>query len=351
MSVYKKIRRDGTNAWFYDFSINGVRYRAVGGTTQTQALRSQEKVRDQVLSGEYELVQRTKNPRVENFATKFLERRKDRRSWKRDELSVRTLLKFFKGKTLSAILPAEIEDYKIKRRNEGVSNATINRELSCLKCMFNMAIKWGEARKNPVVDVDFLEEPPGRTRYLTADEVKKLLACAPEHLKNILITALNTGMRHGEVVGLTWDKVFLEKTIHPYFEVQSQKTNKKRTIPLNDTMCELMHKLKEKTLTSKYVFLSMYGKPLKRVTKTFYNTLKRAEIDDFKFHDLRHTFASHFIMNGGDLLTLKQLLGHSSFKMVERYTHLASEFQRNQLNNLSSVLSDVSIEKNKQVSG
>lgn len=89
-----------------------------------------------------------------------------------------------------------------------------------------------------------------------------------------------------------------------------------------------------------YVFLSMYGKPLLSVKAPFKTALKKANISGFRFHDLRHTFSSHFVMQGGDLLTLKEILGHSSMQMVERYAHLAAAHKHRQINNLSGLFSE-----------
>lgn len=204
MSVFKKKRQDGTSSWYYDFAHDGRRYRGVGGTTKTQALRAQEKTRTQVISVEYELQQQFSNPRIEEFARTFLHRREHLRSRLRDDLSVRALLNVFAGRRLNEIGAGNIEDYIAKRRRDGVANGTINRELTCFKRMYNLAIKWKEAKDNPVLDVEFLEEPPGRTRYLYEFEAQQLIENASSHMKPIIITALNTGMRLGEISGLKW---------------------------------------------------------------------------------------------------------------------------------------------------
>ncbi|MBN1481464.1 site-specific integrase [candidate division KSB1 bacterium] len=333
MPVYKKVRKDGTSAWYYDFCYRGQRYRAVGGTTKTQALRIQEKVRSMVMLGEYGLVAQVKDPKFEDFAVTYLQRRQHLRSQKRDNLSVRTLTPFFRGRTLKRISAGDIEDYISKRLAEGRAPATVNRELTCLKRMYNLAIKWKEATYNPVNDVDFLEEPPGRTRYLSEEEAQRLIDSAIDHLKPIIITALNTGMRLGEILNLKWQQVHIERVLDPYIEVENTKNNKKRNIPLNDDMVVLLDSIAHKE--DDFVFHGLFGDPVKYIKVPWRTALKRANIKDFRFHDLRHTFASHFIMKGGDAMTLKEILGHSSLKMVERYTHLASSHKRRQVNNLN----------------
>lgn len=339
MGVYSKKRKDGTQAWYYDFMHNKVRYRGVGGVTKTQAQRTLDKVRSKVLSGEYELENKVKNPRIEVFAETYLKRRQYLRSRKRDAYSVKHILDHFRGKVLSQIKPADIEDYIAKRREFGISNATINRELACLKRMYNLAIKWGDAKRNPTNDIRFLEEPPGRTRFLSQEEAAKLVASCSTHLRPIVITALNTGMRLSEILGLTWDCVFIENAIDPYVALTATKNNKARYVPLNNDVVEVFTELK-KNQVSQYVFLSTHKKQLKSVRKPFETALKKAGILNFRFHDLRHTFASHFVMNGGDLLTLKEILGHHSMKMVERYAHLAAAHKSKQVNNLNGIFSN-----------
>lgn len=333
MSVYSKKRQDGSTAWYYCFVCDGKRYRAVGGATRTQALRMQEKVRFQVISGEYEQKKSIANPMIEEFSEIYLRRRKHLKSYKRIDLSARTLIGFFKGRRLGDITAGKIEDYIAKRLDDGVANATINRELTCLKHMYNMAIKWHDARDNPVTDVTFLKEPPGRTRYLLEDDAKHLIDHASAFLKPVIITALNTGMRLGEIMHLTWNQVHIERVLDPYLELTETKNNKARHIPLNDDMIKLLEGVQKRD--DDFVFHGSLGQPLKCIKVAWQNALRKSGITDFRFHDLRHTFASHFIMKGGDLLTLKEILGHSSMKMVERYAHLASAHKRRQINVLS----------------
>jgi len=337
MGVFRRNKKDGTTSWYYDFMINNVRYRGVGGITKTQALRTQEKIREKVLNGEYDLVVGPNHIRIEVFTKTFLERRKQLRSWKRDELSTRNLLSYFRGKTMHEIKSSTIEDYIIKRKGDGVANATVNRELSCLRRMYNLAIKWGHARKNPLNDVEFLQEPPGRDRFLSKEEIQKLINVASIYLRPVIITALSTGMRLNEILNLTWDRVHISNVIDPYIELMITKNNKKRFIPLNEVMLTLLKDLKHTRNGSEYVFLNSLGEKYHHITHVFQSTLTKAKITNFRFHDLRHTFASHFIMNSGDLMTLKEILGHSTLKMVERYAHLAASHKRKQINNLNAI--------------
>jgi site-specific recombinase XerD len=338
MSLYAKERTDGTKAWYYDFMHQGVRYRGVGGTTKTQAKRAMEKIRHEVYNGRHDLVYAKRTLKIEDFAVTYLERRTHLRSQERDIISTNHIIEFFRGKTMSAIQPGNVEEYISHRRKAGVQNSTINRELACMKRMYNLAIKWKNTNHNPVDGVDTLKEPPGRTRYLDEHECRTLLTCCSDALRPIVFTALNTGMRLQETLQLKWDHVHIDSAIDPYIEIAISKNNKKRFIPLNEGMIDVLSALKSNHPI--YVFIGERGNPLRSIRTQFKTALKKARIADFTFHDLRHTFASHFIMYGGDLLTLKELLGHSSMEMVMRYAHLAAAHKRKQINNLNEVFSN-----------
>jgi integrase len=335
MGAYKKIRTDGSIAWYYNFSYKGKQYRAVGGTTRTQAQRTLERVRTEVINETYEHA-REQNTKFEEVSGEFLVTSKtEKRSWKRDVQLVDHLIKFFKGKLLIQIKPADIELYKTNRKSEGVSGSTINRELAALKRIFYIAIKNKKAKYNPVTDVKFMQEPPGRTRYLNLEEINKLLTKCNDQVKPVVIVALNTGMRSQEILDLKWNNIFIENTINPYLEIEISKNGKKRFIPLNNTLITLFSDLKIKSDGRSEIFLNYRNQPLKHIRKQFHYARDKANINDVRFHDLRHTFASHYLMNGGDLLSLKQILGHSTLKMVERYAHLSQSHKLNMVNNLN----------------
>ncbi len=332
-------RSDGKKAWYYDFSYNKKRYIKYAGTTKTQAQRAKEKRRTEVLNEELGLSTKINNPRIEEFSAIFLERRKHMKSIKRVDLSARTLLLFFKGMNMASIEASNIADFIRYRKSMGVSNATVNRDLATLKCMYNYAIKWKDVLFNPMKDVDLLKEPDGRTRYLTLEEAKCLIKNSRDHIKPIIITALNTGLRLGELLNLQWSKVHLNNPENQYIELIKTKNNKTRFIPLNTVMIELLLRLKKES-RSEYVFVNSWGERLRDLRTTFQNTLEKSDIKDFRFHDLRHTFASHYLMSGGDLMSLKEILGHSSLKMVQRYAHLASTYKYKMINNLSNKFSE-----------
>jgi site-specific recombinase XerD len=334
MSIYDRPRKkDGIKIWYYDFTYKGERYYGQGGTTRTQALRVQEKIRTQVINDEYGL-NTTNNPKIDIFVDKFLNRRSHLKSITRDRQLTNNLLKHLSGKRLNQITADDLEEFMSKRDDDDVSNSTINRELSCLRRMYNLAKKWNDCRNNPVADIDFRKEPAGRTRFLSTTEISNLLEKCPPHIASVVVTAVYTGMRLSEILNLKWSNVFVNDVINPFIEIPNTKNNKKRHIPLNIVMIEMMTNLKNRESESEFVFLNSRGKRHKSIRNQFNLALDNANITDFRFHDLRHTFASHFVMKSGDLLSLKEILGHSSLKMVERYAHLASSHKQNMINNL-----------------
>ncbi|MBA3071035.1 MAG: site-specific integrase, partial [Nitrospirae bacterium] len=153
----------------------------------------------------------------------------------------------------------------------------------------------------------------------------------------IAITALNTGMRKGEILGLTWDNLDLK---HGFILLNVTKNGERREIPINDTLRGVLQGITRR-LDIPYVFYdSITGKHYKDVKRSFKTALRRAGIKDFHFHDLRHTFASHLVMAGVDITTVSRLLGHKSLTMTLRYSHLAPSHMAKALDILDSTLND-----------
>ena len=224
-------------------------------------------------------------------------------------------------------------------------DASVNREMACLHHVFTKAVEWEMVERNPFDRGKslLLKENNQRNRYLTENEITSLLdECkSRKHLHGIVTCAIHTGMRKGEILPLKWSQIrngfiYLEKT----------KTKNKREIPTNDDLAQVFKEIrKEQGLASKYVF-TYSTRIIDRVDRAFRGALSRANIEDFKFHDLRHNFASHLIMRGGTLKEAQELLGHKTMTMTLRYAHLSQDHKKkavNLLNGLTrSVKSDMS---------
>ena len=273
--------------------------------------------RSEILRGVY------KRPAKITFGelgTRYMEYAKgNKRSWLRDQQMLKQLTNFFGSeRQIGEIIAADIEGYKLHRRRE-VSGSTVNRELALLKRMFNLAIDWDlYLGSNPVRKVKFFQEINTGFRVLSKGEEKKFLASATPYIQDIALFALNTGLRIGEILSLKWEGVDLEKNLLTVF---ADKTHKIRPVPINS---EARRVLEFWTLGRKneFVFYNHEtGKPFVDLKTGFALACRKAEIEGVTWHTLRHTFASRLLDRGVDIVTVQQLLGHSTVIVTMRYTH------------------------------
>ena len=254
----------------------------------------------------------------------------------------------FKGKTLREILPGDVERAIAKRRAEGslrrgkhqqrrpLAPASINRELAFLRRVFNVAIADEKIESNPVKPHFFTRENNQRVRYLTDDEEQRLRMAIGEENWPVVVIALHTGLRRAEQFGLRWEYVDFTAGV---LTIPRSKSGKTRHVPMNETTRETLRALPSR-FKSPWVFPSGTGEtPLD--AQNFYNrvfvpALKRAGIEGFTWHTLRHTFASRLVMRGVSLPTVQELLGHQSAVMTLRYAHLSPEHQLDAVRKLDS---------------
>jgi site-specific recombinase XerD len=229
----------------------------------------------------------------------------------------------FKGKTLREILPGDVERHTAKRRREGLAPASINRELAFLRRLFNVAIDDGKVDKNPVRKHLFAKENNQRVRYLTDDEEARLREAIGEAEWPKVAVAIHTGLRRGEQFHLRWADVNFQAGV---LTVPRSKSGETRHVAMNDTVRDALAALPSR-LKGAYVFPSATGEsPLDAqnfCNRVFVPALKRAGIQGFTWHCLRHTFASRLVMAGVDLRTVQELLGHKTLAMTLRYSHLS----------------------------
>lgn len=241
-------------------------------------------------------------------------------SLKTDQMHFRWLSKHLSGRFLCDIDRSVIETLKQLKIDENVSNATVNRMLALTRSVLRRAaLDWECIDKIPRVRM--LREPVRRIRFLTRAEAVRLLRELPVHLSDMAAFTLATGLRRANVTGLLWSQVNLTLRlawIHP----DQAKARKAIAVPLNDDAFMFISKQAGKHAT--HVF-SYKGSPIIQVsTAAWYKALKRAGIDDFRWHDLRHTWASWHAQAGTPLLVLQELGGWESTDMVRRYAHLGA---------------------------
>ena len=247
-----------------------------------------------------------------------------------------------------------LEQYQTEKLQEGNKPATVNRLFSVLKHMFTKAVEWEwieEGVLKKIRKIKHLDEHNKRLRYLTVEQCEDLLNTCDSHLRPIVTCALHTGMRRSEILSLTWDKIDFN---NGFILLDDSKNGERREIPMDQTLKEtllaLFHGTKERPrrLDVNHVFYDpATEKTCKDIKRVFPIVCRRAKITDFHFHDLRHTFASHLVMSGQDITTVKELLGHKTLTMTLRYAHLAPSHKVKAVNVLDSVLTGKSTAQKK----
>ncbi len=221
---------------------------------------------------------------------------------------------------------------------------TVNKVIMVFKTVLNDAVKSNNLLKNPIKGYPELPVPPRDLTYWSKEEVKTFL----DFVKNdpyydLYVVTLNTGLRLGEILGLLWDKVdfvngqiVVSRSLSRSGLKNSTKTNRTRFIPMNAKVKTILEKRFKERLNDQFVFAESNGDHLdyNHLTERHFMVAQRESglKKLIRFHDLRHTFASHFMMNGGNLYTLQKLLGHSDMQTTMIYAHLDSDFLKQSVN-------------------
>ncbi len=240
--------------------------------------------------------------------------KKSKRSWKRDDETLKLAKQFFKRKRIDEVTGWDVERFKAARVKR-VSKSTVNRELAILKRLFTLAVDWNLVEKNPVKKVAMYRIEETVMRVLSQEEEQKLINAAAPHFKPLIIVAINTGMRRGELLALQWEQVDLHnRTI----TIKHSKNGKVRHIPINKKAQEALMNIPEPHEGHVFIYR---GSPIKAVKTAFAGAVRRAGIAQCRFHDLRHTFATRLVLAGVDLATVKELMGHASISTTMKYAH------------------------------
>jgi integrase len=238
-----------------------------------------------------------------------------------DRTRFRWLNPYLDGRFLDTIDRGTVDMITDTKLAEGVANATVNRLLELVRAVLRKCVnEWEWLDRAPKVRM--LKQPIRRVRYLAREEAQRLLNELPEHMANMVAFSLATGLRAGNVTGLQWTQVDLERRmawIHP----DQAKARRAIAVPLNAEAYAVINNQKGKHTTHVFTYR---GRAISQVsTKVWYAALNRAGIKDFRWHDLRHTWASWHVQNGTPLFALQELGGWESTEMVRRYAHLAVE--------------------------
>ena len=340
MGLYKR-----GQVWWMSFVYMGKHYRK---STETEDRKLAQRIRDKVkgeiaegkwferLPGE----EKTFREMMEKYLVEYASKKVSEKSFRGYS---KKPISYLGDYALSGITPKTINEYKVKRRNEGIRPATLNRELATMKRAFNLAIReWEWVKENPVARVSMEEENNKRDRWLTTEEEEKFLRVCPRWLRELAVFALNTGMRLGEIISLEWKGVDLFRKTVTIFK---SKNKEPRTIPINETVFEMLKgKAKVKSIKTNLVFYTevhtMYS--LTNVDRAFRITTEKAKIENLKFHDLRHTFATRLVQLGKDLYKVQRLLGHKTPAMTQRYAHHYPESLRDAVEVLDKLVTNQS---------
>jgi len=238
------------------------------------------------------------------------------------------------GVPLNDINRAIVDAIHQKKLATGVANGTVNRTLALLRAiLFRAAHDWEWIDSTPKVRL--LREPTRRVRYLTHAQAIRLLHELPEHLADMATFSLATGLRKTNVTRLEWSQVDMKRSL-AWIHADQAKSKKAISVPLNPDAMRIL--TKRGAMHQRFVF-SYKGAPISQVsTAAWYKALKRAGIQDFRWHDLRHTWASWHVQSGTPLYVVQELGGWESYEMVRRYAHLSAGHLAIFANNLSSLM-------------
>lgn len=329
MGLYK---HPGSPYWYYSFTVRGQRItRSSKTTNKSEARQLYEAERVDYLRRGNRLPKKQTSFAV--LREEFLKwSQANKRSYRRDVTSVAHLTRFFGNRLLDDITPLDIEHYK-RERVQQVSGSTVNREVACLKRMYNLAVHWRLTLDNPVNGVPFFQEPKRSFRWWTREEVRRFLDACDDRMGAIALVGLNTGMRIGELLSLTWDQIDFD---NGYITIERTKSGTYREVKMNHVVIAALKKVQNR---SEYVLVNPATKrPYIRIGKAFRTTCRRAGIAEATPHVMRHTFASHLAMQGVDPHTIMELGGWSSLDMVMRYCHLAPDHKQRAVDKLADVL-------------
>ena len=330
MGIYKKAN---SNNFMMSKTVNGLTYFKSSGTNLKMEARANFdrwviELKEQIRTGKP--VKREEEPIINNstfseLSDRYLEYTAGRlKSHKGLFTFYKKLNGYFGNRTLTAIKVEDVENMQSDILKQGLSIAYANRLLIYFKRALKKAADWeiiSDDVLNKFKKVKLVKGETKRLRYLSEDEAQRLIDNCEGNLKAIVITALNTGMRKSEILKLTWDRVDLKNRL---ILLDKTKNGERREIPVNRTLYDTLSGL-IRDIRTDYVFYNPKTlKPVYDTKKSWQKAVKKSRIIDFRFHDLRHTFASWLVMGGVDLTTVKELLGHKDVKMTLRYSHLAA---------------------------
>lgn len=311
--------------WTINYTAGGRRFREAIGTNKQMAEAVLKKRIVDAIEGRHFNVRNQGRTPFSEFAQVYMQRSISLlKSAKTERDRVNFWIREFGNRPIGQITRAELQDWQARKR-QTCKPATVNRIMGRLRHMFNRAVDWELLAESPMKGIRFLPENNARLRYLSLEECNTLIeACIAPHMRAIVTIALHTGMRSGEIRNLQWKDLDFDTG---FLIVRDSKNGQARHVPMDSTVSAVLRAWPHRS-GSEYVFTNYMGGRIGWLQTGFGNALARAGFTDLHFHDLRHTFASQWMMAGGDLYVLKAILGHKSIAMTQRYAHLSPSYKK-----------------------
>jgi integrase len=327
MALYKR-----NTVWWVSFTHQGQRVQRSTGTSDKIAA---QEYHDKYKAELWNVTKLESKPVYSwrDAVLRWLRENATKRSIETDKVHFRWLDSHLSNYCLHEISNDVLENIALKKEAEGVTPATVNRVLEIVRALLMKAYReWEWIDKIPVVRMRHVENR--RIRWLSTEEANRLLSELPPHMKDTAAFTLATGLRASNVTELEWQNVDMNRR-NAWIHADQAKTSKPISVPLND---QAMHILQSRLgMHERFVF-TYQGKPIQQCnTRAWTNALLRAGIENFRWHDLRHTWASWHVQNGTSLQELQQLGGWSSFEMVLRYAHLSGDHLRIAANRIGTL--------------
>ena len=335
------------NTWWVDFRFNRQRIRKKSPDNSMAGVKSYEALlRRKLFKGEQlDSKEQIAIPTLKDFSQKWFDTyvvNNNKYSEQRQKkITLRAhLIPFFGRLKLNQINSLKIEEYKAKKIESGLAPKTVNNHLAILGKCLHTAEEWIEGLEK-VPKIQLLKVPPQKIEFLSKKECDLLLSGAKDRWYEMILIAIKTGLRFGEIIGLQWQDVNFKINVLTVRQsivrdtIGSPKSNKERTIPLTKEVVIMLSNRKE---LNGLLFKDKRGKSLKqeRAMRTLQRICKQVELRPIGWHKLRHTFASHLAEAGVPIKAIQELLGHSNIQTTMRYAHLSPSVHKDAISKLES---------------
>ena len=332
-SLYKRGK-----LWYVKYSLKGKTVRKSISKDKKTALEYKAQLETQISRRRLSLP--VYNYSWADFVKKYLDyskTNKRQRTWDLDTTALKSFADFARPKTMGDISKERLEEWKSHRLKD-ISPTSVNIHLRQIKAGFRKAVEWGLIEERQFSGVNQIKIMKKLPRFLSLDELKKLKEATPSRWWTMFYTMICTGLRLGEFTHLKWSHMDFERNV---IRIQADrewapKDFEMREIPLYSDLAKMLKKMKKQNGDGAYIFHNgnANGTLTRRIQRKFEGYYKKAKIEKCRIHDLRHTFASHLVMEGVDLLSVRDLLGHSSVKTTEIYAHLSPSYRQKAIEKL-----------------